>query len=205
MNNNLQNLILKQFSFLDMKQVQILLDNLNNISVQKNIEPSNLKVIGYGESSIVFELRNEIIKLTFMEYYNHPSMQEYVSHSNAILQPNFEIIIDQVKQYENCAKIIGLKKLSLEGITYKDVLNIYIKLRNDGYLWHDTKLRNVGKDENGNVFLIDYGELIYINDLDSYYRNKELEVHKNRKPKLNQYYYLHNFVNSKIRCRKSVK
>jgi len=188
MNNNLQNLILEQFPFLNMEQVQILINNLNNICVKKNIELSNLKVIGYGESSIVFELNNEIIKLTFNEYDNHPSMNEYVSHSSAILQPNFEVILDQVRQYGYCAKIIGLKKLSLDGITNEDVLNVYTKLRNDGYLWYDTKLENIGKDENGKVFLIDYGELIYINDLDQYHKNKELELHKNRKTELDQFY-----------------
>ena len=71
---------------------------------------SDLKIVGYGESSIVFDLDNEIIKLTFNEYDNHPVMKEYVSHSSAILQPNFEIIIDEVKQYKYCAKIIGLNK-----------------------------------------------------------------------------------------------
>ena len=171
-----------------MEQAEILFNNLNDICVQKNLELSDLKIIGYGESSIVFDLDNEIIKLTFNEYDNHPSMKEYVSHSSAILQPNFEIIIDKVKQYKYCAKIIGLKKLSLEGITNEDVLNVYTKLRNDGYLWYDTKLENIGKDENGNIFLIDYGELIYINDLDLYHKNKELEVHENRKAELNQFY-----------------
>ena len=143
-----------------MEQAEILFNNLNNVCSLRNMQLSDLHIVGYGESSIVFDLDNEIIKLTFNEYDNHPSMKEYVSHSSAILQPNFEIIIDKVKQYKYCAKIIGLKKLSLEGITNEDVLNVY------------TKLENIGKDENGNIFLIDYDELIYINDLDLYHKNK---------------------------------
>lgn len=116
------------------------------------------------------------------------SLKEYVSYNNNILQPNFEIINDKVKKYGCNAKFIGLKKLSIKEITNQDVLSMYVKLRDDGYLWYDTKLENVGKDENDNLFLIDYGELIYINDLDEYNKNIQLTCHKNKKKELYEYY-----------------
>jgi len=184
----LQQLISEQFPYLSYLQVKILIDNLYGICQARNIDISSLNNIGSGESSIVFELGNEVIKITFNEYDRHPSMKEYVSHSSAILQPNFEIIIDQVKLHDYSAKIIGLKKLLLDGISTEDVLSVYMQLRKDGYLWYDTKAENIGRDENGNLFLIDYGELIYINDLDPYHRNKEEQAHCNRKPELDKYY-----------------
>ena len=65
----------------------------------------------------------------------------------------------------NYPTILGLKKLQIGTISENERNNTYIRLRNDGYLFNDAKkLDNFGKDELGNVYLIDYGELIYIND-----------------------------------------
>ena len=80
------------------------------------------------------------------------------------------------------------KKLNTTGITNNDIINLYVKLRNDGYLWYDTKIDNVGKDENGNILLLDYGELININNLDEYNTKLQLEYHRNKKRALYDYY-----------------
>lgn len=156
--------------------------------LKKNLNINNITKVSNGESSIVFEIRNEIIKLTFIEYKNYKSLKEYVSYSESILQPNYELINDKVKLYGSSAKFLILKKLDLKGITNDDILSLYIKLRNDGYLWYDTKIENVGKDEKGNLFLIDYGELIYINNLDEYNKKFQLEYHMNKKRDLCIYY-----------------
>lgn len=185
---NLKNILLQQFSNLDITKIDILINELKKLCEEKNFNLSNLSFVGYGESSIVFELNDQIIKVTFNEYDRHPSMKEYVSHSSKILQPMFEHIIEEVKLYGYSAKIIGLKKLSLKDISDEDVLKMYVDLRDDGYLWYDTKKKNIGKDENGVCYLLDYGELIYINDLDAYNLNKELETHRIVKSKLDAYY-----------------
>lgn len=185
---NLKDIFLQQFSNLDIKKIDILINELKKICKENNSDLSNLDFLEYGESSIVFELNNQIIKVTFNEYDRHPSMKEYVSHSSKILQPMFEKIIDDVKLYGYSAKIIGLKKLSLNNISDEDILKMYVDLRDDGYLWYDTKSENIGKDENGVCYLLDYGELIYINDLDDYNMNKELETHRRVKSELDNYY-----------------
>lgn len=156
--------------------------------LEKNLDINSITKISNGESSISFEINDEIIKITFMQYKNHISLKEYVSHSESILQPNFELVNDNVKWYRSSAKFIILKKLNLKGITNNDILSLYVKLRNDGYLWYDTKIENVGKDENGNILLLDYGELIYINDLDEYNKSLQLEYHRNKKRELYDYY-----------------
>ena len=155
-----------------------------------------LKVIGTGESSIAFELDNLIIKISFIDYTNHPSIKEYVSYSSSILQPYAEKDI-QLSQYN--AKFLISKKLMTNNITQDDVLSTYVKLRDDGYLWYDTKPENIGKDKNGNCFLLDYGELIYINDLDYYHQQEELKLHRNQKPEYDQYYnHVQNYQHQSI-------
>lgn len=185
---DLKDILLRQFNGLDTTKINELINSLKIVCEKNNSDLSNLHFVDYGESSVVFELNNQIIKLTFNEYDKHPSMKEYVSHSSKILQPNFEQIIDDVKLWGYTAKILGFKKLSLDNITDEDVLKMYVDLRDDGYLWYDTKKENIGKDADGKCYLIDYGELIYINDLDNYNLNKELETHRIVKNELDSYY-----------------
>ena len=183
----LKKYITQNFYFLKEEQVENIITFLIDFCKKNNI--SNLNVIGSGESSITFEYNNEIIKLTFMEYDNHKSLKEYVSHSRYILQPDAEEILDL--GYYN-AKILKTKKLKITNPddlnASADLLNMYCHLRNDGYLWYDTKPENIGWDENGNMYLIDYGELIYINDLDDYKKEKELSSHYIKKPSYCSYY-----------------
>lgn len=176
----LKRYIAESFDFLNPAQVEKITLSLVDFCSKNNI--ANLKVIGTGESSITFEYNNEIIKLTFMEYDNHKSLKEYVSYSRYILQPEAEEIIEL--GYYN-AKILKTKKLQIlnqeeENIS-SDLIDMYCHLRDDGYLWYDTKPENIGKDGNGNMYLIDYGELIYINDMDDYHKKKELDSHSLKK------------------------
>ena len=62
------------------------------------------------------------------------------------------------------------------------------KLRKSGYLWYDPKIENLGKDEFGNLLLLDYGQIIYINNMTQEEQNKELETHKKMFPELNTSY-----------------
>lgn len=184
---DLKKYIAENFYFLKPEQVEKITASLIDFCTKNNI--ANLKVVGNGESSITFEYNNEIIKLTFMEYDNHKSLKEYVSHSRYILQPDAEEIIEL--GYYN-AKILKTKKLQIvnpEDLNdSSDLMDMYCHLRDDGYLWYDTKLENIGKDKNGNIYLIDYGELIYINDLDDYKKKKEIDSHITRKPSYCAFY-----------------
>lgn len=185
--DELKKYIAENFYFLKKEQVEKVTSSLLEFCKKNNI--SNLKVIGSGESSITFEYNNQIIKLTFIQYGEHKSLKEYVSHSRYILQPDIEEIVD-LGYYS--AKILKAKKLQvLDDKDLKassDLIDMYCHLRDDGYLWYDTKLENIGKDENGNMYLIDYGELIYINDMDEYEKKIELESHKIKKPEQSIFY-----------------
>lgn len=193
--DDLKRYIAENFYFLQSEQVEKITTSLIEFCAKNNI--ANLKVIGSGESSITFEYNNEIIKLTFMEYDNHKSLKEYVSHSRYILQPEDEEIVEL--GYYN-AKILKTKKLQIlnqeDLSTSGALIDMYCHLRDDGYLWYDTKTENIGKDENGNMYLIDYGELIYINDLDGYKRENELSSHYIKKSSFCSYY--DNYVEEKV-------
>ena len=78
--------------------------------------------------------------------------------------------------------------MDFTGITYDDVMEVYCHLRDDGYLWSDTKEGNIGRDKNGNLKLFDYGELIYIRDLPPYNQQKEIKSHITRRPDLEEQY-----------------
>lgn len=181
--DELKKYIAENFDYLSSEQVEKVTLSLLDFCFKNNIV--NLKIIGDGESSLVFECNDEIIKLTLMEYDNHKSLKEYVSHSKHILQPTEEVIID-LNGYS--AKILFLPRLSLVNVTGEDILNMYCDLRDEGYLWNDTKLENVGKDKNGNCLLLDYGELIYVDDMPLYKQNSELESHRMKKSEFDKMY-----------------
>lgn len=190
---DLVELLKKQFYIFKLSDddVNYLYKEFINTINELNIDINNLKIAGEGESSLVFDDGNQVIKICFTEYYGHCSLKEYVSHSESILQPTYEKLI-KLKDYTSrtgyTAKIILTEKLSLDNVTNQDLLDVYVKLRDDGYLWYDTSLRNIGKDKNGKALLLDYGELIYINDMDEYQKNNELISHKMRNKILDKYY-----------------
>ena len=73
-------------------------------------------------------------------------------------------------------------KLDTKNITIYDTEQMYIQLREDGYIWSDPRPENLGRDETGKIKLIDYGQIVYINDKDEYYKRKEIEANENRYP-----------------------
>ena len=141
----------------------------------------------------------------------YDTISNYISHSSAILKPKFEMKVNTGDV--NYPTILGLKKLIIGTVTQKERDEVYIKLREDGYLFNDAnKLENFGKDEYGNVYLIDYGELIYIkdekklNNPEIFYRKqyekfieRELKYHINYCSKLNSIYEKSKIKDNKIK------
>lgn len=140
--------------------------------------------IGIGESSICFVGTDKVVKLTSNDY--GVPLSEYTSHSEYILQPIEEKSGPKIGWYQ--FRIIAAEKLDFTGITYDDVMEVYCHLRDDGYLWYDTKEGNIGRDKNGKLKLFDYGELIYIRDLPPYDQQKEIKSHIARRPDLEEQY-----------------
>ena len=162
--NELKDYILQNSTFANEETIDIVVHDLINYLISNNFDLNNLNVES-GETSINFIGDDNVVRLTYVRYdsWGYDTLSDYVSHSSAILQPLFEHKINTGDI--NYPTILGLKRLQIGNVTDLERDTCYISLREDGYLFNDAnKLENFGKDENGNVFLIDYGELIYIND-----------------------------------------
>lgn len=210
--NNLKECILQNSTFASEKTIDIVVDDLKNVLIENNFDLNNIYV-EVGETSLNFINDNIVIRLTYIRYDNwgYNTISDYVSHSSVILKPEFEKKVNTGDA--NYPTILGLKKLIIGTVTKKERDEVYIKLREDGYLFNDAgKLENFGKDENGNVYLIDYGELIYIKDEEKmnnpelFYRTqyekfveRELKYHINYCSKLNNIYEKSKGINKKTK------
>lgn len=173
--NNLKNFILQNLTFSNKESIDKIINNLTQILLKYNFDLNNLNV-NYGETSINFIKNDIVIRLTYVRYDNfgYDSISEYLSNSSSIEQPIFEQKIDIGEI--NYPTILVLKKLKVGTVSPNERDLLYIKLREDGYIFNDAdKLENFGKDENGNIYLIDFGELIYIKD-DKKLKNKDLFI-----------------------------
>lgn len=193
--NELKEYILHNSTLAREETIDIVLHDLMQVLVSNNFDLNNLQVVS-GETSINFIGDDIVIRLTYVRYNNwgYPTLSDYVSHSTAILQPLFEQKINTGDI--NYPTILGLKKLSIGNVSEMEKEVTYIRLREDGYLFNNAnKIENYGKDENGEVYLINYKDLVYINDYkrrnDIDYKKfirKELEYHKKVCPELDKKY-----------------
>ena len=156
--------ILQNSTFASEKTMDIVVNELKQVLISHNFDLENLHVES-GETSINFIKDDIVIRLTYIRYdsWGYTGISDYVSHSDAILQPIKEKKVNTGQL--NYPSILELKRLKVGDVTEKERNSIYKKLRDDGYLFNDSnKLSNFGRDENDKVYLIDYGELIYIKD-----------------------------------------
>ena len=162
--NELKDYILHNSTLAKEETIDIVLHDLMQVLISNKFDLNNLQVVG-GETSINFIGDDIVIRLTYVRYdpWGYPTISDYVSHSAAILQPLFENKINTGDI--NYPTILGLKKLSIGNISEMEKEVTYIRLREDGYLFNgaDNK-NNYGKDEKGEVYLINYKNLVYIND-----------------------------------------
>ena len=212
--NDLKEYILNNSSFAREETLDIILANLLEEFKKYNFDLNNIFVKS-GETSINFIGKDVVIRLTYIRYNGYESISDYVKNSKSILQPKSEKIIDTGSI--NYPTILILDKLSVGDVTKQERDKIYIQLREDGYLFNDIeKLENFGRDRNGNIYLLDYGELIYIDkekleDPDLYsrtqYKNKierELKYHSKICKRLNDKYLRNKKKNKLINFKKLI-
>ena len=150
----------------DYKKIIINLDkicDLSNCSIEK------LKYIKTENEEIIFEQNDKIIKIV-------PNFKEEVfCHSESIQKPNMgqELEIGNIN-----ITVLAYNKLNTENINNQDLINLYIKLRNEGYLWNNPKIENIGKDKNNRLKLTTVNSLLFLNNKPAYYVLKELEKHE---------------------------
>lgn len=142
----------------------------------------NAKLIKVGQDSCVIECNNKIIKITGL-FYDDMFLSEYVSRCDSIISPLYEKNVG-VNVYDTnlFVTVLLFDKLDTKKITWYETEQMYIKLREAGYIWSDPRPENIGRDENGQIKLIDYGQIVYIKDKSEYFSKKEIEVNENRYP-----------------------
>lgn len=181
--NNMRQFLFDNCSFVKKNNIDQIIDELRNELLANNYDLDNIKIIGFGETSINFVNNDEVIRLTFIRYNNYDTLKEYVSKCPKIAQPISERVIG-----DTGASIIHMHQYDTDNITEEDIKDTYINLRNDDYLPFDLKPNNFGKDKEGNVFMIDYGELIYIKDKPLFLKKADLESHSIRCPEYDKMY-----------------
>lgn len=179
------NLIDKLEKKFHLKNVSQVADEIINTLDYLEYNLLDINYLSEGESSIVFEYNNKVIKICFINYGKY-KLQDYVSYSSSIAPVLYEKKID-INEFYNLSIIVN-KKYNTSNIKKRDVFIMYSILRNDGYLWNDTKTNNIGKDENGKLFLFDYGELINLNLIDNKEYDFQMKHHIIQKKEYNEFY-----------------
>jgi len=158
------------------------IEDIKKICTMIGSSIENAKIIRTGQDACVLECKGKIIKITRI-IYDNKLLSEYVSRSDSIIKPLFEKI--NVVKYHDINMFVTVHmfdKLDTKNITIYDTEQMYIQLREDGYIWSDPRPENLGRDETGKIKLIDYGQIVYINDKDEYYKRKEIEANENMYP-----------------------
>lgn len=150
----------------DYKKIIINLDKICDLS---NCPIERLKYIKTQDEEIFFEENDKIIKIV-------PNFKEELFYySPSIQRPN----MGQELKTENInITVLAYNKLNSENITEQDLIKIYIKLRNEGYLWNNPKIESLGRDKDNRLKLTSVNNLLYLNDKPAYEVVEELEKHE---------------------------
>ncbi len=96
---------------------------------------------GYGMSAVLLDAGDNVIRLSGMYPTAKPEHRR-------VLKPSHSEIIDGIS-------VVISKKLQTDAITDNDVAMVQKEFANDGYTWDDAGRDNLGKDDAGNLFVID--------------------------------------------------
>ncbi|HVV15230.1 MAG TPA: hypothetical protein VHD55_02450 [Candidatus Paceibacterota bacterium] len=96
---------------------------------------------GYGFSAVVLDAGDRVVRLSRLKPTHKPGIP-------LVLQPLAEEIVGKIS-------VQIFKKLQTAGITDADVQNVKDQLGMEGYRWDDAGTDNLGRDENGQLFILD--------------------------------------------------
>lgn len=157
--------------------------------IEENFGKNIVNVFRDTQDSLVFDMGNEVVKITALQKKENISFYEYFKGSSFILKPNFEIVyhtgIKNLFNKEIFITVLGQKKLDSKSVGYEDLARLYCNLRDEGYVWNDVKIQNIGKDGD-KVFLFDYGDVFNRNYEKNYL--EKLNFNANAYPVYNEIY-----------------
>ena len=150
----------------DYKKIIINLDKICDLSF---CPMENLKLIKIENEEIIFEENEKVIKIV-------PNFDEKMYYySSSIQRPNMG---QEQKIGDINITVLAYNKLNKENITDQDLIKMYIRLRNDGYLWNNPKIESLGRDKENRLKLTTTNKLLYLNDKPAYEVVEELEKHE---------------------------
>lgn len=158
--NLVNNFIAKNYKFLSNEDVNNICVCIEKICQKNNLDISKISYLSHGEASLVFECEGKIIK--FLPINSNVGLMKYLDDSNCLLKPLDEELVEVIcgKGFKFYISVILEDKLIIDNsLSMNDALIIAQKLLHDGYTWLDIKPRNLAVDLDGNIKLIDYGEL----------------------------------------------
>lgn len=150
----------------DYKKIIINLDKICDLSF---CPMEKLKLVKIENEEIEFEENDKIIKIV-------PNFsQKLYYYSGSIQKPKMG---QEQKIGDMNITVLSYDKLNKENITDKDLIKMYIRLRNDGYLWNNPKVESLGRNKEGRLKLTTTNNLLYLNDKPAYEVVEELEKHE---------------------------
>lgn len=138
--------------FLDDCYVQFFKNIFDSLISSNNLSITDVKVLGNGVFSEVYKIGDKILKIGNIRItFDMPN-------SNYILQP---LIRRELDDY--CTVEVSEACFVDELPNIEDVYNIYVRLREDGIVWNDPRMFNIGKllkpnvnFHGGDMFISDY-------------------------------------------------
>lgn len=158
---------------------------LKKFLIRKEINASDLKLLTIEKNYVLYDYKDTIIEIIYVDDCRFSSISEYVKNSNYILKPLDETLI---KMDSINLRVLCLPKLYSDDITNDDEIDIYCKLRDDGYLWEDVRKENLVRDKDGHVLLANYNKLTYINNVPINIYQFYIDEHARNNPDLNKIY-----------------
>jgi hypothetical protein len=150
----------------DYKKIIINLDKICDLSF---CPMEKLKLVKIENEEIEFEENDKIIKIV-------PNFsQKLYYYSGSIQKPKMG---QEQKIGDMNITVLSYDKLNKENITDKDLIKMYIRLRNDGYLWNNPKVESLGRNKEDRLKLTTTNNLLYLNDKPAYEVVEELEKHE---------------------------
>ena len=134
-------------------KVEDIIENVKEICDEIGCDYTNVKVIGHGESSITLDIGNQVIKISTL-----PVNQDMINETDGLVADAKNLKTIQVNKYGD-VNIYTMEKLDISGITEADVIDMFCKLREKGYVWGDLRTDNLGRNSNGDIQLLDYGQI----------------------------------------------
>ena len=130
-----------------------IIENVKVVCDEIGFDYTNAKIIGYGETSVTLDVGDQIIKISCL-----PVNQDMINETDGLVAKADNLKTIKVNNSDS-VNIYTMEKLDTSNITEEDVSDMFCKLREKGYVWGDLKTDNLGRNSNGDIQLLDYGQI----------------------------------------------